>query len=321
MKRIIIVVTLLLLAGFAGWGWKDRRRERSAAEAARGLATENRKTREAIQAMEQRLAATEQDRAASSAKLGNVPPAATGPQGAALSTRESEVAAIFRKSREQEKDPKVQSVRLASRRARLMTSHGVLFAKLGLTTAQIGQFQDIAARRDEQNLDLDGIVESEREQTGRVSAETKAAVDKFRAQVKEEAATAQKQLLGEEGFAALKDYNRTVGVRTVIGDLAGAAVVAGVPFSAGQAEQLTQVLADACTSYRTGGTAYAAEIDWTLADEQARGVLAAPQMQFFQTVSPPFAPNGRFARRLDALMAEIATADAERAKAEAVKHD
>jgi hypothetical protein len=223
-----------------------------------------------------------------------------------------DVAALYKKAREQERDPKVQAIRLASWRAQVVTSHGVFFRQRKLTPGQIGQFQDIIARRDEQNVDLNSIRDLEKEKNGSVSAETEAAVAKLEDQAKVDAETAQKALLGEEGFHALREYNRTVRMRGCVSDLAGAAAVAGIPFSAEQAEQLTQVLANTSSAYRAGAAASAVDADWNRADEQARGILSAPQMEFFQTVCPPFSFEGRFQRRYHDALAEAAKVDAER---------
>jgi DNA repair exonuclease SbcCD ATPase subunit len=226
-----------------------------------------------------------------------------------------DVAAAFRKAREQEKDPKIQSIRLASHRAQLLATHGVLFRKLGLTPSEIERFQDIAARKEEQNLDLDGILESEAQQNGAVSPETKRAVEKLREQVKSEAETARKELLGEERSKALEEYNRTAETRRLVGDVAGAAAVAGIPLTPEQAEQLTKVLANASDGYPQGGAAAPWKIDWKRADEQARGILSAPQMQYFQTTASPLSYFNRFYSRLGEAMATIAKTDAEHALA------
>lgn len=310
MKRLLIAVTFLLVVGAGGMAWNEARRAQDTEHRLAEVGREMARTSKAIQALEQRLAAA--DRAPSDQQTPSTSLAKNETSAPALSPASARVAAMLRKFQESFNNPTAQAVRLASGRAKLRNSHGVLFRRLGLTPAQMERFQDITARRDEQKMDLNEILRVEAEANGIISAETGGAVSKLMSQVDADYEAGQRALLGEEGFRELREYGRTVETRTIASELAGAAVVAGVPFTAQQAEQLTQVLANASSAYREGGEASVWTIDWNQADEQARGILSEPQWTLFKTIDPPLSNNGRFNRRYNDAMSAASKAELER---------
>lgn len=311
MKRTIILVVCLLAAGVVRIARMEVRRGQEAAREQADMAMENARTSAAIKAAERRLHAAERDAGALRSALEARAKPAAGAAPSAPSASASNVAVQFKKYREREKDPKVQATRLASWRARLMTSHGVFFRRMGLNASQVERFQNITARRWEQNRDLDDI-QGEMAAAGNATAEMAAAVARLKDQVKAECEAAQREVLGDAGYQALQDYERTVEMRTIVSKLAGTGAVTGMPFTPAQAEQLTQILANASRAYRGGGAAVWSDVDWRQADEQARGVLSAPQMIFIQTVAPPLSGTDRFMSNIQNALAEAVKAEAER---------
>jgi hypothetical protein len=99
------------------------------------------------------------------------------------------------------------------------------------------------------------------------------------------------EMLGESGYAQLKDYARALEVRTYVGKIAGVAAVEGMPIDRDQADALVRVLANACPMYSLGGPAQFSKIDWKGAEAQAQGILSPQQMKLLRTDSPGVGPS------------------------------
>ena len=134
-------------------------------------------------------------------------------------------------------------------------------------------------------------------------------VDKLGLQMRQECETAQRELLGEAGFRQLQDYERTADMRDLVRSMAGAATVAGTPFTPQQAEQLIQALANANSAYRNGGKASVQNTDWDAVEAPARAILSDGQYAFLQLSSR------RLSRQADDLIDRARKADAARAAA------
>jgi len=107
---------------------------------------------------------------------------------------------------------------------------------------------------------------------------------------------AQKALLGEQGFAQLQDYNRTLPVRELTANLAGMFAVTGDPLTPEQSERLVQALANGSAGYLKGQQALQGglDLDWAEVDRLAAAVLAPAQLEIFQTTELPIGGEGRF---------------------------
>jgi hypothetical protein len=82
-------------------------------------------------------------------------------------------------------------------------------------------------------------------------------------------------LLG--GEQPYRELVRTFDSRNITGDLAAAGVDESVPLTAVQARQMAQIIADNSPSYRQGGNAGAASINWDGVEAQAQGLLSPAQ--------------------------------------------
>ena len=184
------------------------------------------------------------------------------------------------------KDPKLQILWLNDQRAQKQLLYGALFRKLGLSTEQIAQFVENVDRHEEQLMDLMDIYKSESGAGQRAAGDAIA-----REQVDYE--TAQRNLLGEGGYAQLTAYDQSSQARKIVSNLTGGLVsVAGEPLNSQQAEQLIQAI----TSANTNGI-----IDWDAVDAQAKAVLSDNQYTVYSTTEPPLPSGGRFQNRFSAL--------------------
>jgi hypothetical protein len=206
------------------------------------------------------------------------------------------------------KDPKVQLIELAAARARGASSYGWFFRKAGLTPAQIEKFQDNLAARDEQDLDLDSLLRTRPAAASAGSPEIQATVTQLRSQAEAQYQASQQELLGAQAYAQLRDYDRALPAQSAVSALAGNAVLAGVPLTERQAEQLTEVVASTSGDYQKGGVASAASIDWDAVDAQAPSILSATQLNVLKTMATP--RDGRFWNQFDSLRTKALQAEA-----------
>jgi len=206
-----------------------------------------------------------------------------------------------------QKDPEFQRLHLASNRAELVVTYGALFRKLKFPPEKIDAFMEIAARRDEREMDLQAVVE-----LSRLTSEDPAA-KAMEQKNKDVFAQEARALLGEADYAEFEQYEKTIWSREMVAGWAGGAtVMLGEPFTPEQGESLVDILANASSLYREGGFVNITEPGyWNLVEARARKILSPAQLQLITTMEPPLPSGARFQSHLtqkiqDAIEAEKA---------------
>ena len=314
MKAVIIVAAGVIVAVTAAVAWNNARGA-SAAESAFGILERKRTGIDAeIRRMEGRLAAAEKDQTNLQSTLDGLKKsvaAVVKSQAAVPARKQSVDVALQQKIRDFRNDPKEQLRQLAARRLALGSIYGPLFRSLSLSPAQSERFLDVTLKGEERQMDLSAVMRSQG------LSEDDPMVAKLRGESDAEIQAALRELLGQAGYRQAQDYGRTSVVRELVSGLAGAAAVAGVPINAQQAEQLTYILANASSRYRSGGPAEVAEIEWDKIDTPARAILSESQLTLFKTVEPP--GSAYFRKRFDQVFNQATKADAASAGAPAAK--
>ena len=182
-------------------------------------------------------------------------------------------------------DPKVQALWFAKERADLATSYGPFFREHRLSPAQIDRLSDLIVQSRAHTHDM-----SELNRLKGLSFNDSAMVAQ-RNSGDAEMRAGVTALLGESGYAELKDYARALEVRTYVGKLAGRAAVEGVPLNLEQANALVRALASTCPGYALGGPANVNRIDWKAAEAQAQGILSREQMRLLHTEASGAGPS------------------------------
>lgn len=172
--------------------------------------------------------------------------------------------------------PELQAAYKQATAGRLHQTYDRLWARLGLSSAQIEQAVSVLMRDDENEMDLSMTAAALK------LSEDDPALRQYR---REEMATTQSSLelvLGPQGYQALRDYNRTLAMRSTAEEVAAITAVSDAPLTGLQTEQLTQVLAEATTSYRHGGQPDRASTDWDDVLRKAAMFLTPPQLAAVQ---------------------------------------
>jgi hypothetical protein len=312
-KRFTIATAAAITALALVIGWKSVRAARAAESAVAVIARNRANAEKALRQEAARLAAAEKDRSVLQSQLDELQKpnrtvaAANLSRAVALNGLERAIKASREEWTQLKEDPKVQNLTFASVRVSLAAKYAYLFRTLGLSSEQSEKFLDITLKRREQNDDLIDVVRAQG-----MSVDDPV-VDQLGLQMRQECEAAQRELLGEAGFRQLQDFERTADLRDLVRGMAGAATVAGTPFTPQQAEQLIQVLANANDKYRTGGKASVQNTDWDAVEAPARAILSEAQYSFLQL------SGRRLTRQADDLIGRAIKADATSAAAPAAK--
>ena len=175
-----------------------------------------------------------------------------------------------------EPDPKLFALALKNYRAIQARKYGPLFRALDFNPEQIEKFITLSAQHAEALVD---IVSTAGQQGVPLDDPAVATLMK---QENDQFTSAREALLGDAGERKLRQSNRLLPVSGVVNELATTIALTAAPLSGTQADQLTQILANASSKYQSGGAATQATIDWPAALGQAQGILSPTQFAFLQ---------------------------------------
>jgi hypothetical protein len=272
MKKPILIAISLGLALAVGGAWQAHRVKRERQQVLAAAVQQRAALTEKIRGVEGRIATAERQRAESQATLDGLRAApAAVPAPAATMPRTDELLA---------RDPTLRALYWAAKRADQTVRYGPLVSALHLTPEQTAKFTDLMIKREEQRQDMLGALNTLQDPNNMPSAA------KLLGQAAEEFKAAQITLLGMEGYAQLDQYERSLAVRFTIVDSLGEELArTNTPLTGQQAERLTQVLANASSEYRKGGSATQDTLDWAAVLAQAPGLLSAEQLDAFKATA------------------------------------
>jgi hypothetical protein len=292
-KSRIMLGTALLLAVATAIAWHYVRLNRQAENDLAALGASQNRVAMELQQLKDRPAAPK-------ASLRPAPPVAPAAKPSAMT-------ASLARIEQARRDPKVQLLQLAADRARAARTYGILFRKLGLTPAQTAKFLDNVANRNEQLRDINAVLRTAGS-AAPISPEAQETASQLRTEANTDYQAAQQDLLGNANYPQLQEYERIVPAQNTVSALAGTAVLMGAPFTAQQAQQLTQVLVQNSSNYQKGGAATGEDVDWDVVDAQAQSFLTESQMDILKNLGAPQA--GRFWAQFNQAFNHAQAADA-----------
>jgi hypothetical protein len=195
-------------------------------------------------------------------------------------------------------DPTVQSRFLAYQRSGFIMTYGPLFGQLGLSPEQISKCEDLLAKREEDRMDLNSTVEEKGLSYG------DPAVQAIRKQQDSDFETAEKTLLGDDGFSQLATYEQTIPARMAIAGISGAATVDGIPLASDQMQKLTDLVLQTAQSNYGNWSGDADGSLWGAIDAKAAAFLTPAQSDLMKS-GEFLGPQGygtRYQGRLNALI-------------------
>lgn len=169
-------------------------------------------------------------------------------------------------------DPQFNALMQEIARVRIGEGYGVFYHDLGLTPAQIGQFEALLlqAKAEAWRVRVAQQVE------GRAPRDptTRELLRQAKARLEENI----RGLLGESGLQRFRDYDRSWGTQYIAERLAGAVFFTETPLTENQASQLAGILAHHSPEFRAGGFVDQGKIEWDQAIAAAGRILTPPQL-------------------------------------------
>jgi len=159
--------------------------------------------------------------------------------------------------------------------AHLVSQYAPFNYRVGLTNEQIDQLEIILTDHWQSTADITAVMETKKMDDDDPSVielhkSTDGALDR-----------AEKELLGEDGFQQLHEYERSLPARDFVASVAEQLYYTDTPLTADQASKLTQFLADNCTPYKNGGKVAMDNTDWPAVLHDLGTVLAPKQCTAF----------------------------------------
>jgi hypothetical protein len=291
-RTLSILIGLVLLLGVAGLeAYVSQRHEAAIVP----LDADCRRVRAEIQQVERELAVATRSLADYRARS-PAPRSSSTPARSAPANPRPNFVQVLRDN------PELQNLQLAARRAGLFITHAPLYRKLELDPAKMHALEAAILEREEKTQDIGATVLS-----GADAVLAKKMIDQVNADY---AATVQ-SLLGESAAQAVHEYERRIKLREMVAGYAGTTAMAGIPFTASQAEQLTDALAVAAPLSPHRDEFDYQRIDWARVHEQAKSFLTPAQLTFIETTEPRM--GGRFLGQLNAILNEVIRSDTDNA--------
>lgn len=200
----------------------------------------------------------------------------------------------------------LQVARMKLLRAALPARYSPFFRRHQLSAEAIAKFQDNYLKYEGEKNDLGAT------QRSQGYAYNDPAIQTLRDKAERDYNAAQLQVLGQDAFKDLLEYERTTPIREYVGGVVGNAAAHGIAFSKDESEQLVSVLSANSPSFARGGRAETAEIDWESVDRQAGLFLKGPQLDAlrnFSSIGPNFT-DSRAMSQLNEAITRAAQAEA-----------
>jgi hypothetical protein len=188
------------------------------------------------------------------------------PPGQPPSPKPAEVLALM------EANPELHSLFKRAAQGRLSTQYFAFYQSAGLTSDQIQKFEALMTQDAEDKLDLAAIMQKER-----VAANDPTAA-KMRQLNDAKLKAAQRDVLGEAGYQQLEQFARMEPSGRFVTEVASFVGDTSTPLTGAQGIRLMELIANASTTYQSGGKATPANVDWPRVLEEAKGFLAPTQV-------------------------------------------
>lgn len=191
-------------------------------------------------------------------------------------------SAEFALAREFTENPDLRRALGANERAKFRLEHESLFQRLGLSPEQIDALTQAQLRARSAELDfMVATAELAHTDFTKIDDDHAAypAYETKRREIRAERDGAFRQVLGDAGFAAYRDYERASPARTVAGEVAKGALFSDTPLTGGQREQLVQLIARHSADYLQGGTIELGRVEWAAVLRDAASQLAPAHLE------------------------------------------
>jgi hypothetical protein len=180
-------------------------------------------------------------------------------------------ASVQKEAKQEQESVLNQEQRARGYRSRLVAEYAPFYLKIGLSPEQIDRFETMLTDYWQSTEDLTAVAEA------KGLNDQDPSVAKLREQATTSLRQAETELLSENGYRQLQEYERTLPVRALTASLAERLYYTDAPLNGTQADRLTQILAGASKSYGDGLAADPEQIDWPAVLTLVQGMLTPVQ--------------------------------------------
>jgi hypothetical protein len=324
MKRVFYwgvagCVVLAVAGGVAGWRWTEQRRAAEGELSALGEQAVVRAA-ELARARDQLAQAREKATKATSARAAlsgggtdagkNAVPVVAAVKLAVPDAPDVTMGDFIKRSyATAERKSAIDDGWRARRRTALAQQYEAFFRTHGLDERQQQAFVGNLQRRDEQQLELNEAAMAQGFRVG------DAAITKLRGGIFSDYEVAQRTLLGEGRYGAMVEFDRTSGLRALVGSMAGTAAVAGAALTPAQTGALLRAMAEESGSYQRGGSAMTATVNWDKWQARLPEFLDEAQVKIITTMEAASPTGGLLHVRWNDALSRATKAEAERKSA------
>lgn len=174
-------------------------------------------------------------------------------------------------------DPAIQKLYLNWQRSGATIKYASFVHQLHLSPEQVAKFEENVARHAEERMDLDAALQDYRIPSDDSVAKV------MRQEVEETYKAAQKDLLGEDGLAALNAYDKEITARMAVNGFAGIATLSGLTLTPEQVAQMAALAVQASHPVAGASGSTTTGVDWDALDAQAASVLSPQQLDLFRS--------------------------------------
>lgn len=300
-RKTLVLLSIVSLA-VASFGWREKRLLSDADAALAHVSEHAAGVEREIGHLRGRLATLADERASLQSVAGKNWSPSVELSGSAKSPEKNAVVTVKNlagmvQDLRQRETSEGQRQELVWQRAHLGESYQSLIQSLGLRPDQAQRFEDALVRRAEDQLDIAAVMREH----GLTLLDP--ALAELWNKPLQDYQYSQKELLGEEGYRKLQEYDRTISVRDLVRSFIGVTTREGQPLNAVQAEQLVEIFAATTESYIRGGQASALSTDWDAGLKEAQKVVSPEQLRLISTYEPQGGAGGiawmRFNKKLN----------------------
>jgi RNA polymerase sigma factor (sigma-70 family) len=173
-------------------------------------------------------------------------------------------------------NPELRKLYARQQTIRFRTRYGPLYRTLGLTPAQVGEFERIRSDNVQAQSDIF------REGLAQGLPKGDPIVQELIKQANTRQDDSLRALVGDDGVQQLQTYERTLPLRNVANTLAGNVYFTDTPLTPKQAEQLTQVVTESMS--KPAGSPTLGAINWEKVLVKAPAVLTPAQLETLATM-------------------------------------
>lgn len=195
------------------------------------------------------------------------------------------------------RDPSYENLWIGSARFRIHGRYAAFIREAGLSAETGNKLMQLLLDRAATEVDINAAGDA------KGLAHDDPDLERMRDDAEKQLSAGEAALLSPAQLRELADYGRTLQAQQAVQIFAGRSVVAGMPLTLQQTDELTVWLANASSSYQQGGNATFDTVDWSQALAEAASIITPQQLRLLRTLVEVQTSAGQLNRYLETKLA------------------